>query len=310
MRILVLAGGASREREISLRSGKAVASALGSLGHEVGMGDPGQSVEVFLPALKLRPDVLFNVLHGGEGENGVAQDACERLGVPYTGSGPEGSRLGMDKPAAKALFREAGLLTPDWEAVPSCAIDGYRPPFPLPIVVKPAASGSSIGVSIVGSVSLLPAALGRAASEDERVLVEQFIPGREITVGLLDFEPLPVVEVVPGSEFYDYDAKYSSKETRYVCPAPLASEESDQATRAAVAAARAICADGAVRVDMILNENAQVWILEVNTLPGMTERSLLPLAASAAGLDFPALCARMVDMACKRAGRLQGDRRA
>lgn len=305
MRIVVLAGGASREREVSLRSGQACARALESLGYEVELCDPGGDLEGCLLSLEPRPDLVFNVLHGGAGEGGVAQEICERFGLPYTGPGPEASRLGMDKPAAKARFREAGILTPDWEVVSSCAIEGYRPPFTPPLVVKPAASGSSIGVTVVRTASLLPAALARAAAEDERVLVEEFVPGREITVGLLDFEPLPPVEIVPGAEFYDYFSKYASDATRYLCPAPLGEEEAARVTSTAVAAARALGATGAVRVDTILDEAGRDWVLEVNTLPGMTERSLLPLAAAAAGLDFASLCERMVRSALARAGRAE-----
>ncbi|MCX8157425.1 MAG: D-alanine--D-alanine ligase [Verrucomicrobiae bacterium] len=296
LHIAVFMGGPSAEREVSLRSGAAVARALRGLGHTVTEVDaqPGR--------WRLPPgtDVVFLALHGTYGEDGAVQEELERLGVPYTGCGPEASRVAFDKVLTKQRCQAAGVPT-----APFVVVEHPAAPWPAgwtpPLVVKPVCQGSSVGLAFVDAPDQWPAALAQALQHDRRALVEPRLFGRETTVGLLDGQPLPVVEVRPKRGAYDYHNKYTAGATEYLCPAPLPPEVTARVQEAALGAFHAIGGRDYARVDIMVTENGQPMVLEINTLPGMTETSLLPKAAAAAGLDYAALCQRMVDLALRRA---------
>jgi D-alanine-D-alanine ligase len=285
-------GGPSAEREVSLRSGAEVAKALRSLGHTVSELDP--IAEAWqLPSVT---DVVFLALHGTYGEDGTVQQRLEDLGVPYTGCGPEASRIGFDKILTKERCLAAGVPTARYLKIDSAAARwpmGWNPP----VVLKPARQGSSVGLQFVERVSDWSKALAEAMRFDSEVLMEEKIAGRECTVGILGETILPLVEVRPKTGIYDYQTKYSVGTTEYFCPAPF-----DEATTAAVQSAgmeafKAIGGRDYGRVDVMVRPSGEPVVLEVNTLPGMTETSLLPKAAAAGGLDYPTLCQRMVDLA-------------
>ena len=292
LRIGVLMGGPSAERDVSLRSGKAIAEALLSKGYHA------VPIEIWLPTrdeLKSADiDVAFIALHGTFGEDGQIQVILEELKIPYTGSRVKASRLGMDKVASRKLFKKAKLNVPEYYVIEN----GTRPKikFTTPIVVKPSAQGSSVGISIIDKVEELDAAIKEAFKFGEEVLLEQFIHGSELTVGMLDDKPLPVIQVVPKRRYYDEVAKYTAGMTEYLCPAPTTEDEARLAQDAAVRAHNAIGCRSFSRVDMILSGD-KIVILEVNTIPGMTQLSLLPKAAKAAGIDFPELCEKMLESA-------------
>lgn len=294
--ITVMLGGPSAEREVSLRSGAAVARALRSLGHTVHELDPKHGSWT-LPA---GTDVVFLALHGTYGEDGTVQQQLEALGVPYTGCDARASRIAFDKPLAKQRFLACGVPT-----APYTVIDSPKASWPIgldpPVVLKPARQGSSVGVQFVERVSDWPAALVEAFRYDRAVLVERKVSGREVTVGVLGDEPLPVVEVRPKSGRYDYLSKYTPGATEYLCPAPFDSETTGRIQAVGMAAFKAIGGRDYARVDMIVQPDGTPIVLEVNTLPGMTETSLLPKAAAAAGLSYSALCERMVELALARA---------
>jgi len=307
LKLAVLRGGRSAEREVSLRSGAQVEAALRGLGHDV--------VAVDLDANTW--DVLrdgafacvFNALHGRLGEDGAVQGMLELLGIPYTGSGILASALCMDKSRANSVMAGAGLHIPDFEelevkeGVAAEVIERLVGRFGLPLVVKPVREGSTIGLTIAQDADAAASGLVLAARYDRRVLVQRFQAGTEITVGVLatpDVQVLPTLEIVSDNPVYDYDAKYTAGKSHHIIPARI--EERAQAT-AADAAGRAFvllgCA-GMARVDIIVDAKATPWILEVNTVPGLTELSLLPDAARAAGIQFDQLCQRLVDHAIQR----------
>ena len=295
LKIIVMLGGPSAEREVSLNSGAGVAKALRSLGHEVCELDP--SLEKW--ELPEGTEVVFLALHGTYGEDGTVQRRLEELGVPYTGCDPEASRIGFDKFLTKQRLVAAGVPTARFMLVDSPGASwpmGWNPP----VVLKPARQGSSVGLQFVERVSDWSKALTEAMRFDSHVLMEEKIVGRECTVGILDNQPLPVVEVRPKTGIYDYQTKYSAGTTEYFCPAPF-----DEATTARIQAAglgafRAIGGRDYSRVDVIVKPGGEPIVLEVNTLPGMTDSSLLPKAAAAAGIGYADLCQRMVDLALKR----------
>ncbi|TMC69672.1 MAG: D-alanine--D-alanine ligase [Chloroflexi bacterium] len=307
LKLAVLRGGRSAEREVSLRSGAQVEAALRGLGHDV--------VAVDLDANTW--DVLrdggfacvFNALHGRLGEDGAVQGMLELLAIPYTGSGILASALCMDKSRANSVMAGAGLHIPDFEelevkeGVAAEVIERLVGRFGLPLVVKPVREGSTIGLTIAQDPDAAASGLVLAARYDRRVLVQRFQAGTEITVGVLatpDVQVLPTLEIVSDNPVYDYDAKYTAGKSHHIIPARI--EERAQAT-AADAAGRAFvllgCA-GMARVDIIVDAKATPWILEVNTVPGLTELSLLPDAARAAGIQFDQLCKRLVDHAIQR----------
>jgi len=295
LRIGVLMGGTSAEREVSLRSGAAVTGALKALGLRVVEIDAGGDICEVLGSEKV--DLAFIALHGGYGENGAMQGLLEVQGVPYTGSGIMASAIAMDKLVSKALFRDAGLSVPESIVVEE-AVDDI--PLTLPVVVKPSREGSSIGVAIVNEKNELRPAIEAALAFEGPALVERFISGREIQIGVLGSRVLGGVEVRPKGGFYSYEAKYTSGMTEYILPPELDDELYERAMEAGLKAHNSIGASGATRVDLLIDDSGTVYVLEVNTIPGMTETSLLPKIASLAGMDFPALVEAMALDGLKR----------
>lgn len=297
-RVAVLSGGTSAEREVSLESGRNVAEALKA----AGVPDV-RLVVLDSDSLAGMPDgaeAAYVALHGGWGENGGVQAALEERGIPYTGPGPAACALAMDKIATKRALDAAGIPNARWVELSSPAAE---PPLPLPLVVKPPCDGSSIGIAKVVSPDGWAAAydLARKADPDGRVLAEEYIDGREWTVGVVDGAVLPVVEIQAPDGWYGYEAKYLSNATRYVFPEDDASvprETLEEARRAALAAFAAAKCAGVSRVDFRLDSAGRPFVLEINTAPGMTAHSLLPKAAARAGMDFPALCRRVLEGAC------------
>lgn len=297
-KVAVLYGGRSAEREVSLATGKACAEALRSRGLEVTLVDAGLDLDVRLRALGA--DVAFVALHGRYGEDGCAQGLLESMGIPYTGSGVLASAAAMDKVLSKLLFREAGLALAAYRAFPasrSASIGLADLPAGLPAVVKPACEGSSVGVHVVKDVGELAAALADAARYKGDLLVEQYLRGQEVNVAVLEGSALGTVEVVPSREFYDYVAKYTPGSTQYFVPARLSPEVAARTCRDAETAFRALGCAGAARVDFIVAGDGTPYILEVNTLPGMTGTSLVPKIAAGRGIPFPELCERILDTA-------------
>ncbi|NOY45377.1 MAG: D-alanine--D-alanine ligase [Deltaproteobacteria bacterium] len=297
-RVAVLLGGRSNEREVSLRTGRAVAEALRRKGHDVTEVDAvGDWVGRLL---SLRPEAVFVALHGRWGEDGTVQGLLEMLDIPYTGSGVLASALAMDKVASKRVFEACGIPTPPWQVLPpgqgAEAVEVLTP-----LVAKPPRGGSTLGVGVARTPGEVPAALDVARGCEDTVLIEGFIEGRELTVGILDDLDLPVVEIVPDSGFYDYEAKYTAGRTRYLCPAPLAEVEASRSVEVARAAYAVLGCSGAARVDLRLDPQGNPWVLEVNTIPGMTPTSLLPKAAAAAGIGFDDLVERMLSGASLKA---------
>ena len=295
LKIAVLLGGPSAEREVSLRSGAAVASALRSLGHEVSEVDPR------VEGWKLPPktQVVFLALHGTYGEDGTVQRQLDKVGVPYTGCDAEASRVAFDKFLTKQRCVSAGVPTARFALIDSPAARwpmGWDPP----VVLKPVRQGSSVGLQFVERVSDWSKALAEAMRFDSQVLIEEKITGRETTVGVLDGKPLPVVEVRPKTGVYDYQSKYTSGATEYLCPAPFDKETTTRIQTAAMGAFKVIGGRDYARVDVMVNGGGRPLVLEVNTLPGMTETSLLPKAAAAAGLSYAELCQKMIELALQR----------
>jgi D-alanine-D-alanine ligase len=295
LKITVMLGGPSAEREVSLRSGAAVSQALRSLGHDVTELDP--RTEVWdLPA---GCDAVFLALHGTYGEDGTVQRRLEELGMPYTGCDSEASRIAFDKFLSKERFVAAAVPTPKFALIDSPAASWPRAWNP-PVVLKPVRQGSSVGLQFVERVSEWTAALAEAMRFDSAVLLEEKIQGRETTVGILDGKPLPVVEVRPQTGVYDYHSKYTVGATSYLCPAPFDEPTTQAIQAAAVGAFKSIAGRDYSRIDIMVRPNGEPLVLEVNTLPGMTETSLLPKAAAAAGLSYENLCQRMIELALQR----------
>jgi D-alanine-D-alanine ligase len=292
--VAVLMGGWSGEREVSLRSGAAVLDALQRLGYRAWGVDAGPDLAARLA--DQRPDLAFVALHGRGGEDGAVQGMLEVLGIRYTGSGILASAAAMNKKAAKWLFERHGIRTPAWGAVRRPAPPVARLPVALPAVVKPVDEGSTLGVGLVREPEALGPALEAAWAFGPEALVEDFIPGREVTVGVLGRRPLPPVEIVPEHGLYDYEAKYRSAGTVYRVPAPASATLARELADLSVRAAEALGCRGAVRCDFRVDGETP-FLLEVNTIPGMTATSLLPKAAAAAGMDFPELCDRIVRLA-------------
>lgn len=296
LNIAVFLGGPSAEREVSLRSGAAVAAALRTRGHTVTEVDP-------MPGAWTLPrgtDVVFLALHGTYGEDGAVQAELDALGMPYTGCDAAASRVAFDKLLTKQRCVAAGVPTPRFEVFTSPAASwprGWNPP----VVLKPVRQGSSVGLGFVERVADWPTALTEAFRHDTEVLCEERIVGREATVGVLDGVPLPLVEVRPRSGVYDYRSKYTAGATEYLCPAPFEAELTARIQAVGLAAFRAVQARDYARVDVMVPRAGEPLVLEVNTLPGMTETSLLPKAAAAAGIPYAELCERMVRLALRRA---------
>jgi D-alanine-D-alanine ligase len=297
-KVAVLKGGPSLERSVSLRSGAQVQAGLQRLGHEVIGIDVGPGLVAEL--LELRPDAVFIALHGRDGEDGTVQSLMEALGLPYTGSGPSACMRCTDKILAKHLMREAGIPTPEFQALRETsikdlgaggALGAIEARLGFPLVVKPARGGSALGVKFASASGELPGAMVGAFSYDGDVLLERHVKGRDLAVSLLDGAPpraLPVVEAVPRQEgFYNYEARYQIGMTTFVCPAELPADTTERAQQLAMQVYELLGCHGFARVDLMLEEDSgELWVLETNVVPGMTETSLLPQAANAAGLSF------------------------
>lgn len=300
-RIGVLAGGPSSERDISLKSGLAVYEALKSTGHDVELIDIKDGSDRGLKGI--RADIVFLALHGGFGEDGTVQRILDGLRIPYTGSDPFSSALALDKVASREIFREHGIPVPKYRAVKnSIPVSDIEGDMGLPVVVKPRKEGSSIGLSVVREKKDLAPALDTAFKYDDIVLIEQYIDGRELTVGILEDKPLPVIEIVPPDNVYDFDAKYLDSKTQYVVPAHISDDDRMRAQDLGVKAHKALRCRDFSRVDMRMDKGGNIFVLEVNTIPGLTERSLLPKAAQSAGISFGKLCITLLNLALKRKG--------
>lgn len=307
MRVAVLKGGRSLERGVSLRSAARVEDALEPLGHDVLPLDVGADLVANLR--EERPDVAFIALHGPGGEDGTVQELLEILGIPYTGPGVAACGLCMDKAASKHAFRRAGLPTPDWVAFNSTAfrelgaadtLEEIEERLGFPLVVKPASQGSSLGVKFASERDEVPGALVAAFSYDDRVLLERYVEGRELAVSVLGTEALPIVEAIPrGSDRFDFEARYEIGRTEYACPAELSGEEAEAVQTTAVRTYETLGCEGFARVDLMLGDDGP-QVLEVNAIPGLTDTSLFPMAAEAAGLSFEATVERIIALAIDR----------
>ena len=293
-KVAVLLGGKSGEREVSLKSGSAVLAALQAQGIDAEAFDPAtrplHDLEQF--------DAAFISLHGRFGEDGTMQGALELFGIPYTGSGVMASAIGMDKWRTKLIWHAAGVITPAFEVVSADSdFSEIEKKLGLPLFVKPANEGSSIGISKVKTVGGLKAAYELAAKSDPLVIAEQFVGGGEFTVGILGDQVLPIVRIVPANEFYDFEAKYLRDDTQYLCPCGLPSAQEAKIQAEALQAFKAIGGTGWGRVDFLMDEAGKHYFLEVNTSPGMTDHSLVPMAAKAAGIPFADLVKRILTLA-------------
>jgi D-alanine-D-alanine ligase len=297
-KIAVLMGGPGSERVVSLATGRGVAKALRSLGVDV------VEVDVRDEEFQLPKDVelAFITIHGTFGEDGQLQRILERRGIAYTGDGVAGSEIAFDKIQTKQKFQEHGVATPPWEVIHP----GQRPTIALPIVVKTPRQGSTVGVVIVKSESELESAITEAAQYGGELLIEKFVSGRELTIGILGDQALPILEIVPKGGFYDFNNKYpflnpqAGGGAEHVCPANIDAQKTKELQELALRAFRAAGLQVYARVDAILSDNGDAYILEVNTIPGMTEASLLPEAAAAAGISYSDLCARIIALSRRR----------
>ncbi len=329
MKIGVLFGGTSEERDVSIASGAEVVRALREAGHDVvavdtanGVLDAAQEAELLKTGVAPEPPdrgrldmlrtgdptalthapelegahVLFLALHGGAGEGGALQGLLDLVGLPYTGSGMLGSAMAMDKDITKRLLRLADVPTPDWIMTPTDITEVERM-IGWPAVVKPSKQGSTVGLTVVKSPDGLAAAIATAYEYDDEVMVERFVPGRELTVPILGSEPLPVGEIISKNEIFDYEAKYQPGMAEEIFPAELADDVATEAQRLALATHRTLKLSGFSRVDFRLDRQGGLWCLEANTLPGLTSASLVPKSAAAAGIPFPRLCERICELA-------------
>lgn len=337
MKVLLLAGGNSSENQVSLNSGKAMFDALVRLGHAVialdpsdgrlltgpdgnfnnllpnnqsgtPIANPEKAVAVAFGSPDIAGvDIVLNALHGGAGENGTIQALCDLAGIKYTGSGMAASAIGMNKAISKRLMITENVPTPKWlllkyrgEQDAAAMTEQIMQKFTLPVIIKPNDGGSTVGLTKVKKAEEIPAALKLAATEGPGILVEEFIPGRELTVAVIDGTALPLVEIRPKNELYDYHAKYTKGMSEYIAPAPVEPTVAAQIQSDAVKVFDVIGASGLVRVDFILTEEGTYHCLEINTLPGMTNLSLAPMAAKVAGMDFDALISRILESAMKK----------
>jgi D-alanine-D-alanine ligase len=291
----VLLGGNSAEREVSLKSGAAVLAALQRQGVDAHAFDPAKRSLGDLAMAEF--DRVFIALHGRYGEDGCIQGALELMELPYTGSGVMASAIGMDKWRTKLLWQAAGLPTPDWALLEADSdFAAIEKQLGLPIFVKPAREGSSIGMSKVKQPGELKAAYEKAAEFDSLVLAEKFVDGGEFTCAILGGQPLPMIHLVPKNEFYDYEAKYLRDDTEYRCPCDLPAEQEKAIQALCLKAFNVVGCQGWGRVDVMLDSKGNPYLLEINTSPGMTDHSLVPMSARVAGIDFDALCLRILEM--------------
>jgi D-alanine-D-alanine ligase len=314
-RVVVLAGGLSHERDVSIRSGRRVADALDSVGVEAAVLDVDGSL---LDALTVhRPAVVIPLLHGASGEDGAVRDVLELLGLPYVGSRPFACRPAFDKPTAKSTVSEAGLATPDSVTLPQttfrelgagAVMHALLDSLGLPLMVKPARGGSSLGANVVRTAEDLPPAMVACFSYGDSALVERYVPGVEVAVAVVETASgplaLPAVEIVPDGGFYDYSARYTAGATEFFAPARVTPDVATACAAAALAAHAALGLRDLSRTDLIVDGSGQVWFLEVNVAPGMTETSLYPQAVAAAGLDRGSLWSGLVERAASRSERV------
>lgn len=295
-KVAVLLGGKSGEREVSLKSGNAVLTALQRQGVDAQAFDPAHRNLSELSGF----DRVFISLHGRFGEDGTMQGLLDLMGIPYTGSGVMASAVGMDKWRTKLLWRASGVVTPDFEMLDAktdfAQVTNH---LGLPLFVKPANEGSSIGITKVKTADALPEAYALAAKADPLVIAEKFVGGGEYTVGILDGEALPIIRIVPKNEYYDFEAKYLRNDTEYHCPSGLDAAKEAQIQQEALVAFKVLGCKGWGRVDFLMDEAGKHYFLEVNTSPGMTDHSLVPMAAKVAGMDFDALVLRILAMTLK-----------
>lgn len=305
LRVALLAGGASDEREISLASGRGAGNALREAGFSVTELDPAEKKDL-QNLIAGNYNVAFLCMHGKMGEDGTLQGFLEMIGLPYIGSGVWSSALAMDKAKSKLFYENAGIQTPVSVTLYSpddMSVEDILSTVGESCVVKPATEGSALGVYIVKGADEVKDAIGKAFELDSEVLVETFVKGTELTIAVLgneQLEALPVIQIVPRNEFYDFESKYAPGGSQHLCPAPLNAEATEKVQTMAKAAHRALGCSGISRSDFIMDENGEFWILETNTLPGMTETSLLPDAARAAGIEFPELCTRLIELALEQ----------
>jgi D-alanine-D-alanine ligase len=297
-KIAVLMGGPGSERDVSLATGRGVSKALRSLGAEV--VDVDVRDENF--SLPKDVDLAFITIHGTFGEDGQLQKILEERGVPYTGDGVEASLAAFDKILSKEKFREHNVITPEWEVIQV----GERPAISVPLVVKPARQGSTVGVVIVKNESELDSAMAEAGKYDRKLLIEKFVPGRELTIGVLGDQALPILEIIPKGGFYDFNNKYpflnpqAGGGAEHVCPAKIDPNKTKQIQELALRAFRALGLVVYARVDVLLSDSGDPFVLEANTIPGMTEASLLPEAGAAAGISYIDLCVRIIELSRAR----------
>jgi D-alanine-D-alanine ligase len=297
-KIAVLMGGPGSEREVSIATGKGVAKALRSLGAEVVEVDV-KGAEFTLPD---GIELAFLSMHGTFGEDGQVQQILEDRGIPYTGENAAGSALAFDKIRSKEAFQEHDVTTPYWQIITL----GQRPTIPIPFVIKAPRQGSTVGVHIIRNERDVDAAIADASTYDRELLVEKFVAGRELTIGILGDQALPILEIIPKGGFYDFTNKYpflnpsAGGGAEHVCPAKIPEEQTRAIQALALRAHRALGLEVYSRVDVMLPENGEASVLEVNTIPGMTEASLLPEAAAAAGIGYADLCARIIELSAKR----------
>ncbi|MEI6831495.1 MAG: D-alanine--D-alanine ligase [Candidatus Omnitrophota bacterium] len=302
----VLMGGPSSEREISLKSGKAVLAALSessvnAVGIDIITDDEQENIKL-LKSYNL--DCVFIALHGRFGEDGTIQAILEKMNLPFTGSGVQASRLAMDKIGSLEVFKKQGLYIPKFLSLERPTYkksNDFKNELGLPLVIKPANHGSSIGLSIVESVTDIAFAIDLAFQYDTRVILQEYIKGRELTVGILDELALPVIEIIPQNKFFDFQAKYQSGATEYIVPAHLDDQISESAQKAALIAHKALGCFGCSRTDIILSRDNFPYLLEINTIPGMTSTSLLPKAAKTVGIGFDQLCLKLLELAYEKA---------
>ena len=293
-KVAVLYGGWAAERPVSLKSGAAVLAALQESGVDAHGIDVDRNILSVLQAGHY--DRVFNILHGRGGEDGVIQGALELLDLPYTGCGVKASAISMDKLMTKRLWLGAGLPTPNYRVLTAeTDFEAVVAELGLPLIVKPASEGSSIGISKVTEVAALKPAYAAAANSDPVVIVEQWITGAEYTAGILAGEPLPLIRIEVPGVLYDYEAKYISNDTRYFCPCGLTEAEEQAMRNLALTAFAVVGGQGWGRVDMMRDQQGKAWLIEVNTNPGMTDHSLVPMAARAVGMDFKALVLRILE---------------
>jgi D-alanine-D-alanine ligase len=297
-KIAVLMGGPGSERAVSMATGKGVAKALRSLGAEVTEVDVKGS-DFTLPA---GVELAFIALHGTFGEDGQVQQILEDRGVPYTGEGVAESELAFNKIRSKEAFQKGGVATPYWQII----MVGQRPTIPIPFVIKAPRQGSTVGVHIIRNERDVDAAIADASTYDRELLIEKFISGRELTIGILGEQALPIIEIIPKGGFYDFTNKYpflnpgAGGAAEHVCPAKIPEEQTRAIQELALRAHRSLGLKVYSRVDIMLPEDGEASVLEVNTIPGMTEASLLPEAAGVAGIAYPELCARIIELSAKR----------